>query len=109
MTDKELETLGNLFDEKLKPVFAKLNGLETKVTGIETTVRGIKVQQEEDHLILKALEHNSNINSAEHDKMSNDISHIQGSLKNIDEQIGAMAEINGRHEQDITVLKRRPV
>ncbi|HEY8889630.1 MAG TPA: hypothetical protein VIM70_05210 [Clostridium sp.] len=102
MTDKELETLGNIFDEKLKPVFAKLNGLET-------TVRGIKVQQEEDHLILKALEHNSNINSADHDKMSNDISHIQGSLKNIDEQIGAMAEINGRHEQDITVLKRRPV
>ena len=86
-----------------------LDAILAELKGIKTTVSEIKTQQEEDHLILKALEHNSNINSAEHDKMSNDISHIQGSLKNIDEQIGAMAEINGRHEQDITVLKRRPV
>ena len=58
MTDKELETLGKLFDEKLKPVF-------TKLTGLETAVREIKVQQEEDHQILKNLEHNSNVNKAE--------------------------------------------
>jgi len=73
-----------------------------KITGMET-------QQQEDHDILKALEHNSNVNKAEHDNMSNTISHIEGSLKKIDENIGAVKEILGRHEVDITVLKRRPV
>ena len=34
---------------------------------------------------------------------------IRGCLKNIDENIGAVKEIIGRHEVDITVLKRRPV
>ena len=52
-----------------------------KLTGIETNVSEIKVQQEEDHLILKALEHNSNVNKAEHDKMDNTISHSKVILK----------------------------
>jgi hypothetical protein len=73
-----------------------------KITGMET-------QQQEDHAILKVLEHNSSVNKAEHDNMSNTISHIEGNLKNIDENIGAVKEILGRHEVDITVLKRRPV
>ena len=80
-----------------------------KLTGIETNVSEIKVQQEEDHLILKALEHNSNVNKAEHDKMDNTISHMQGDIKNIDENIGAVKEIIGHHEVDIQVLKKRPV
>ena len=80
-----------------------------KLTGIETNVSEIKVQQEEDHLILKALEHNSNVNKAEHDKMDNTISHMQGDIKSIDENIGAVKEIIGHHEVDIQVLKKRPV
>ena len=80
-----------------------------KLTGIETKVSEIKVQQEEDHLILKALEHNSNVNKAEHDKMDNTISHMQGNIKSIDENIGAVKEIIGHHEVDIQVLKKRPV
>jgi len=85
MTDKEL-----------------MEAMLKKITGMET-------QQQEDHAILKALEHNSSVNKAEHDNMSNTILHIEGSLKNIDENIGAVKEILGRHEVDITVLKRRPV
>jgi len=85
MTDREL----------MEAMFEKITGMDT--------------QQQEDHAILKALEHNSNVNKAEHDNISNAISHIEGNLKNIDENIGAVKEILGRHEVDITVLKRRPV
>jgi len=86
-----------------------LDAILAELKGIKTTVSEIKTQQEEDHLILKALEHNSNVNKAEHDKMDNASSHMQGDLKNINENIGAVKEILGHHEVDIQVLKRRPV
>lgn len=86
-----------------------LDVILAELKGIKTTVSEIKTQQEEDHLILKALEHNSNVNKAEHDKMNNTSSHMQGDLKNINENIGAVKEILGHHEVDIQVLKRRPV
>ena len=92
MTDREL----------LETILGKVNGIELKINSVET-------QQQEDHNILKNLEHNSNVNKAEHDNMFNKIAHIEGHLKNIDENIDALKEIIGRHEVDITVLKRRPV
>ncbi len=58
-----------------------LDAILVELKGIKTTVSEIKTQQEEDHLILKALEHNSNVNKAEHDKMDNASSHMQGDLK----------------------------
>lgn len=68
-----------------------------------------KHQKNNDIQILKALEHSSEINKSERDKMSNDIAYIKGYLKNIDENIDVMKEILGKHEVDIAVLKRRPV
>jgi len=65
MTDREL----------MEAMFEKITGMET--------------QQQEDNAILKALEHNSSVNKAEHHNMVNTISHIEGNLKNIDENIGA--------------------
>lgn len=41
-------------------------------------IKSIKTQQQEDHLILKALEHSSEVYKAEHDKMFNSIAHIEG-------------------------------
>lgn len=49
--------------------------------------------------------HNGEVNKAEHDKMLNEIAHIQEDLKNIYENVNAMKEIIGRHEVDIRVLK----
>ena len=40
----------------------------------------IKSQLDENTQILKALEHKAEINKAEHDKMSNDIAHMQGDI-----------------------------
>lgn len=96
MTDRE-------FMEKM------FNKMESRFDAIETKIDGIITQQEEDHIILKALEHKSEINKSEHDNMFNTIAHMEGHLKNIDENIDAVKEIIGRHEVDITVLKRRPV
>jgi hypothetical protein len=88
LTKEDLKAIGELLDTKLEP---------------------IKSQLQENIEILKALEHNSEVSKAERDRLNNDIAHISGHLKSIDENIDAVKEVLGRHEVDITVLKRRPV
>lgn len=99
MNKEDLKAIRDLLKEELKaelePIKFQLNGLQSQV--------GENIQ------ILKALEHSSEINKSERDKMSNDIAYIKGYLKNIDENIDVMKEILGKHEVDIAVLKRRPV
>ncbi|MFL0197345.1 hypothetical protein ACJDU8_17520 [Clostridium sp. WILCCON 0269] len=83
--------------------------LKAELEPIKNDMKSIRIQQDEDHKILRALEHSSEVNKAERDNLNNDIAHISGHLKNIDENINAVKEILGRHEVDITVLKRRLV
>lgn len=88
MDNNDLQAIRNLLKEELEPIKTKLD---------------------ETYQIVKALEHSAEVNKAEHDKMGNDIAHMEGHLNNIDETIGAVKDIIGRHEVDISVLKRRPV
>ena len=46
-----------------------LNAILAELNRIKTTVSEIKTQQENDHLNLKVLEHNSNVNKAEYDNL----------------------------------------
>ncbi|MEA4963321.1 hypothetical protein [Lutispora sp.] len=95
--------------EEIKLMRNDISDLKTDVTELKMDVSELKSRQQEDHQILKALEHKADVNKAEYDKMTMDISQIQGYQKNISESIDAIKEIIGRHEVDITVLKRRPV
>lgn len=106
MTDRDL--LESILAE-LKSNSTELKSLREEVKSNSTELKSIRLQQQEDHLILKALEHSAQVNKAEHDKMANDIAHIQGNVKNIAENIDAVKEIIGRHEVDLKVLKNRPV
>ncbi|WP_352404348.1 hypothetical protein [Sporanaerobacter acetigenes] len=115
------EVKSNSAETKLIREEVKSNSAETKslreevksnsaeMKSLREEVKSIRVQQQEDHLILKALEHSAQVNKAEHDKMANDIAHIQGNVKNIAENIDAVKEIIGRHEVDLKVLKNRSV
>lgn len=76
---------------------------------ILSEVKAIKTLQEEDHLILKALEHSAQVNKAEHDKIINDISYLQGDVTHIQETNKSLLEMYGEHEAEIRSLKRRPV
>ncbi|MFC0903800.1 hypothetical protein ACFHWD_03730 [Clostridium sp. MT-14] len=92
MDKKDLQEISELLDQKF-----------------DKKLESIKLQLDENTQILKALVHSTEVSKAERDKMSNDIAHIKGSITNINENMDAVKEILGRHEVDITVLKRRPV
>ena len=81
MTDREL----------LEKILAKADRIDT--------------QQQEDHQILKNLEHNSNVNKAEHDKMLNDITHIKGDVEALRKDISNVEIITSSNWNDIAKLK----
>lgn len=113
MTDREilesiLREMASMKDD-MASMKDDMTSMKGEMASVKDEIKWIKEQQKEDHSILKALMHNSEINKAEHDKMSNDIAHIQGYLNNIDENLEAVKDIIGRHEVDIKVLKNRSV
>ncbi|MDD3224269.1 MAG: hypothetical protein PHX70_06110 [Clostridium sp.] len=129
MRTLDAETLKQILKEELEPIKIKLNEIDSikeeinsikeelgpiktklnQIDSIKEELKPIKAKLDETYEIVRALEHSSQVNKAEHDKITNDIAHISGHIKNIDENIGAVKDIIGRHEVDITVLKRRPV
>lgn len=67
-------------EEFQKLVLKKLD----KLDNIETKINNMELQLNENTQILKALEHKAEVNKAEHDKILNDIAHIQGNIKSVD-------------------------
>lgn len=95
--------------DDIQGVKVDMHGMQGDIQGMKIDMQSMKIQQQENTSILRALEHSAEVNKAEHDRMFNDIDHMKGHLKNIDESLDAVKEILGRHEVDIAVLKRRPV
>jgi hypothetical protein len=90
--DKELiKSLSNLLDEKLTP--------------IKNDLKNIKSQQEESLSILRSLEHKSDINKAEHDKLFNDIAKLSGSVENMRKDLSAVEVVTARNMENIAELK----
>jgi septal ring factor EnvC (AmiA/AmiB activator) len=55
--------------------------------------------------ILRALEHSSEINKAEHDKMSNDIVHIKGDVEALRKDISTVEIVTANNYAEIAKLK----
>jgi hypothetical protein len=86
-------------EEFQKLVLAKLDNIEKDVGGLKITVN-------ENTQILKALEHSSEVNKAEHDKMSNDIAHMKGSIESIRQSLYRVEEATANNWADIARLKQ---
>lgn len=82
-------------EEFQKLVLEKLDKLDT-----------LEVKLDENTQILRALEHKAEVNKAEHDKMSNDIAHIQGDVKSIKNVIDIVEQVTAQNWVDITKMKK---
>jgi hypothetical protein len=65
----------------------------------------LKTQVTENTQILKSLEHLAEVNRAEHDKMSNDIAHIQGDIEAIKKDFSQVELVTANNWADIVKLK----
>lgn len=116
MNEELLNSIRAIIKEELKPVKVSIHNMEDDINSMKGDIKSIKTLQEEDHLILKALEHKAEINKAEHDKIINNLAHLNGkitnmknTLKSIKEDNKSIIEVLGEHEISIRTLKRRPV
>lgn len=73
---------------------------------MQTDISSVKTQLNENTQILIALEHSSEINKAEHDKMSNDIAHIKGNFENLRKDLNAMEIVTSKNWNDIAKLQQ---
>ncbi len=90
--DKELiKVLSDLLDEKLTP--------------LKNDLKNINSQQEENIAILRSLEHKTDINKAEHDKLFNDIAKLSGSVENMRKDLSAVEVVTARNMENIAQLK----
>lgn len=75
-----------------------LKRLESRFDGLENKV-------DENTQILRALEHSTQVNKAEHDNMSNDIAHIKGDVTAIKKDLSFVEQATAKNWSDITILK----
>lgn len=65
----------------------------------------INTKLDEHTQILRALEHSSEVNKAEQDKMGNDIAHIKGDVEAIRKDVSNVELITASNWADISKLK----
>ena len=68
-------------------------------------LKRLEIRQNETYQIVKALEHSAEVNKAECDKMTNDISHIKGDVEAIRKDISNVEIITSSNWNDIAKLK----
>ena len=68
-------------------------------------LKRLEIRQNETYQIVKAIEHSAEINKAEHDNMTNDISHIKGNVEAIRKDISNVEIITSSNWNDIAKLK----
>ncbi|RKD32361.1 hypothetical protein BET03_02990 [Thermohalobacter berrensis] len=84
----------------------EVNNLKIEVSNLKDETTKLKIKMDETYEIVKALEHSSQVNKADHDKMENDIAHIKGNMEAIKKDIYRIEEATANNWADIARLKQ---
>lgn len=79
--------------------------LEEKLSSIKDDIKNIQTQQNESISILRSLEHKSQINKSEHDKLFNDMAKLSGTVENMRKDLSAVEVVTARNLENIAQLK----
>jgi hypothetical protein len=81
-----------------KEILEVLKNLEKGQTRLETRL-------DETYQIVKALEHSAQVSKAEHDKMDNDIAHLNGNVEGLRKDLSTVEIVTANNYADIARLK----
>ncbi|MBB6624667.1 hypothetical protein [Clostridium gasigenes] len=88
-----------------KEILEILKSMQDGIKRLESKFDGLEQGQKEIYQIVKALEHSSEVNKAEHDSMSNDIAQIKGDVSAIKKDLLQVEMVTANNWADITNLK----
>ncbi|MCT4619483.1 MAG: DUF5320 domain-containing protein [Marinisporobacter sp.] len=102
MLKEELKSIKN----EIADIKDEILGIKDETSGIKDEISGMKAKMDKTYEIVKALEHSSQVNKAEHDSMSNDIAYIKGNIEIIKSDMYRVEEATANNWADIARLKQ---
>ncbi|EGW39244.1 hypothetical protein [Desulfosporosinus sp. OT] len=66
---------------------SEMNGLKSETNGLKSETNGLKSRQDEIFMVVKAIEHNSEVRGAEIDNFKYKVHHVEGTLNAIGDVI----------------------
>ena len=88
-----------------KEIIELLKKMDSRLDSIDSRLNIMDMKLDEHSQILRALEHSSEVNKSEHDKMSNDIAHVSGNVESIKKDLTNVEIITSSNWNDIAKLK----
>lgn len=99
--------------DKLDTIENSIKEMKTDINSMKEDITGIKTQLDENTQIVRALMHSAEVNKADHDKMANDIAHMQGDIKSIqkdtdsiEKALSVIEEVTAKNWTDINKMKK---
>lgn len=92
-------------EEFQKIVLEKFSSVEGQLSRVEAQLTKVKGQLDEHTQILQALIHSSEVNTAERDKMANDIRHIRGEITGLRKDIAQVEIVTASNWNEIAKIK----
>lgn len=92
-------------EELLKQIIERLDRMEGAISTIKGDVSDVKGQALETNQIVKALLHQSDVQKAQIDALTNTAAKIEGEVKNLRADINAIETITAKNWTDIVQLK----
>lgn len=92
-------------NEQFKAVNEQFKAVNEQFKVVNEQFKAVNARLDEHTQILRALEHNSEVNKAEHDRMFNDIAYIKGQVEQIKRDLNRVEEATANNWLDIARLK----
>jgi predicted nucleic acid-binding Zn-ribbon protein len=86
-------------------VKTEISSMKTEISSMKSEISAIKVQQEENTRILRALEHSTQVNKAEHEQMMMEMAEISKEVKNLRKDVSNVEVITASNWTDLARLK----
>jgi len=88
-----------------KEILDILKVMQGDIKSMQGDIKSIKTTQEEDTQILRALEHKTDVISAEQEKLKHEFAEIKGDVKSISKDMSCIEIITANNWSDIAKLK----
>ncbi|MCB2289590.1 hypothetical protein LGK97_07390 [Clostridium sp. CS001] len=91
--------------EILKSMQTDITSIKTDITSMQIDITSIKATQGEHTQILRALEHKTDVISAEQENLKHEVAEIKGDVKGIRKDLSNVELITASNWSDIVKLK----
>lgn len=91
--------------EILRSMQGDIKSMQGDIKSMQGDIKSIKLVQEEHSQILRALEHKTDVISAEQENLKHEVAEVKGEVKGIRKDLGNVELITASNWSDIVKLK----